>query len=78
MNRPRENRVQVGIGLALALVGPVELLVFEVLETWQELKAQEMAERKAHLTLAVGINVVLLDLHIGSMSEHTFEHRSNL
>src|SRR5215475_5140763 len=41
VNRPRENRVQVGIGLALALVRPVELLAFEVLETWQELKAQE-------------------------------------
>ena len=32
VNRPRENRVQVGIGLSLARVGPVELLVFEVLE----------------------------------------------
>jgi hypothetical protein len=64
--------------LPLALVGPVELLLFEVLETWQKLKAQQMAERKADVTLAVAINVVLLDLHSGGMSEHAFEHRGDL
>jgi hypothetical protein len=35
-----EDGLEVGIGLPLTRVGPVELLVFEVLEARRELKAQ--------------------------------------
>ncbi len=43
MDRSGENRVQIGIALPCILLGTIESLVFEVFETREELKAQEVA-----------------------------------
>ena len=47
---PGENRVQIGIALPRIVLGSVKFLVLEVLEAREELKAQEVAKRKADLT----------------------------
>jgi len=52
--------------------------VLEVLEAREELKAQEVAKRKADLTLPMGVDILLLDLHVGGVSEHAVEHRGDL
>jgi hypothetical protein len=56
----------------------IESLVFEVFETREELKAQEVAKRKADLTLPMGVDILLLNLHVGGVPEHAFEHCGDL
>src|SRR6266516_8112332 len=56
VDRARKNELEVGIGLRLPALGAGQALRIDILEPRHELEAQQMAESKGHLVLAMGIN----------------------
>ena len=48
------------------------------LEPRQQLKAEQAAEGKGDVALAVAVDVGLLDFHLGAVSQHPFDHGGDL
>src|SRR5206468_12552484 len=61
---PRENRLEVWIVSGTPRLNAVELFPRDPLQPWEELKAEQVAERERDIALTVGVDVVLLDRHL--------------
>ena len=48
------------------------------LQPRQELEAEQPAERERHRALAVGIDILAVDLHLGAVVDHALDHRRDL
>jgi hypothetical protein len=75
VDRPPQHGLQVGIRVGLPGLRSIQPLCVKRLESGQQLEAQQPAESKRDLALAVAIHVVLLDLHLGVVAEQPFDHR---
>src|SRR5438552_869470 len=53
---------------------PVEFLAMDPFETREQLKIEEMAKGKGDRTLAMGIDILFLDAHLGPMAQHPLQH----
>ncbi len=56
----------------------VELLRGNPFEPWQQIKAQQMAERKPDFALTFAVDILLIDLHVRAMAQDPLDHRGNL
>jgi len=74
VNRSGQDRLQVGVGLRIAGLRPVQLLIVDRLESREELEAQESREGEPNFALAVAIDVILIDGHLGAMPQDAFDH----
>lgn len=45
---------------------------------WQQLKAQQVAKGKRHITLAMTINVLFVHSHFRTVTHHTLDHGGHL
>ena len=70
--------MKVGIPVRSSLVRPVEPLFAKVLQSRQELEAEQVAEGEADLALPMGVDVLLLDIHLGVMAQHPLDHGGDL
>jgi hypothetical protein len=70
VHRARHHRLQVRVGIRLPDVRPVELLRVDRLQPRRELEAQQPTERERHRALAVRIDVLAIDLHLGAVVDH--------
>ena len=48
------------------------------LEPWEQSEAQEPAEREGDRALAVRIDILPIDFHLGAVMDHTLDHRRHL
>src|SRR6266508_2129428 len=70
-----EHGFQARVALQIAGKRAIELLAGDGFEPWQQLEAQEMAESKRDDTLTVTIDVLAINLHLGTVAQHPFDHR---
>ena len=77
VDRLRQDRLQVRIGIGLAGFRAVQLLRVDGFQPWQQLEAEQPAEGKGDRALAVGIDVLSIDLHLGAVMDHALDHRSH-
>ena len=78
-NRAAEHAGQVGEGACHARLGQVEALVLDALEAGHQAHpAQQVAEGKGDLGLAVRIHEVLLDPHLRIMADQALDHGRDL
>ncbi len=73
-----QHRPEVRVGVGLADIRPVQPLLVDRLQPRQELESQEPTERKCHRALAVGIDVLAVDLHLGAVVDHALDHGRDL
>src|SRR5579885_3493185 len=67
---PRENKLEIGVGLWFSRLWSIEALGIDVFESRHQLKAQEPTESKGDLILTMRIDELLFDLHLGTMPQH--------
>jgi len=75
---PREDELQVGIVFRLARFATVEFLAGQVLQTRQQFKSERRAEGEGDLALSMTVDIVLLDGHFGTVTQHPLNHGGNL
>ena len=63
----RENQAEFGILLGIGCIHQAELLFIDVLEAGHELETKQPAKSKGYLALSMGVDKLLLDLHIGAV-----------
>src|SRR5215217_1748481 len=69
-----QDRLQMRIRVEGTRVWTRELLCSERLQTWQEVKPQEITKGKGHFALPMTIHILLLDLQGGAMPQDPFDH----
>ena len=68
IDRPSENGRQVIERAAQLRVRQIELLSRDRLQPGRQFEAEQVAKGKRHLALAVAIDIVTLDIHVGAMA----------
>ena len=71
---PRENQAELGILLGIITIHQIESLVIDVLEAGHKLEAKQPAKAKGDLTLSMGVDELLLDLHVGAKARDSLDH----
>ena len=78
VDRARQDGLQIRVVAGAAPNWTIKLLRGDGLEPRQEVKAQEVAEGKADFALAVAVDVLLLDLHLGAVAQDALDHGGDL
>ena len=78
MDRARQDGLQIRVVAGAAPNWTIKLLRGDGLEPRQEVKSQEVAEGKADFALAVAVDVLLLDLHLGAVAQDALDHGGDL
>jgi hypothetical protein len=78
IERPGQDRLKVGVFFRFPLFRSLEPLLFEVLQAGQKRKAQQVAERKTHFALPVGVQVLLFHVHLGVVAQNPLEHGGHI
>jgi hypothetical protein len=69
IDRPGQDRLQVGVLFQLSLVWPVKPLFLDVFQARQQRKAQQIAKREADFALPVGVQGFLADRWVDDVSD---------
>src|SRR5512144_1231241 len=77
-DRAGQHRLQLGKGFRLASLRPIELLPVDRLQPWQQLEAEQTAEREGDFALAVAVDILTVDRHFGAVAQDTLHHRGHL
>jgi hypothetical protein len=72
---PGQDCLQVGVFAGIAIVRPIEPLLFEVLQTRQQRESQQITEGKSDFTLPMSIDVLFFHIHLGVVAQHPLNHR---
>ena len=78
INHPAEDRRQVVEQAAQLRVRQVELLPRDRLQPRRQLEAEQVAEGERHLALAMAVDVVALNVHVGAVAQHALDHGADL
>ena len=78
IDRLRQDGLQVGGGVRSSGIGPRQFLNRDRLQPRHELETQRPAEGKGDCALAVGVDVLTIDLHLGAMMNYPLDHRGDL
>lgn len=73
-----QHGVQLRIRVRVSRFWAIELLGMQGLETRQQFESEQMTKGKRDFTLAMRIDILFGDLHIGAMPQHPFHHRGHL
>lgn len=70
-----ENRKQVGQSGAQTCMRQRQLLPGNRFQAWRKFKSKQVAKGKADGALAMAVDIVALDLHVGAVPQHALDHR---
>src|SRR3546814_3226783 len=77
-DRTGEDRLQVGKPRSHADSGKSKLLASDRFQAGCKLKSEKPAKCKANRALAMTINILSLDFHVGAMAQHALDHGGDL
>ena len=74
LDRACQDWFKVRILLGVVGADHSQFLPSDQLEAWQQVKAQDVAEGERDFALAVRVDILLRDLHVGAVTQHAFHH----
>ena len=73
-----QDQLQVRIRICLPGFRAVQLLGVNRLQSWQKLESEQPTEGKRDRALAMRIDVLAINLHLGAVMDHALDHRGHL
>jgi len=77
INRPREHGLEAFVSTRLPGIGSVEPLGMDSLEPREQSEAEQPTKCKGDLALAVAVDVLSIDHHLGKVPDDAFDHRGD-
>jgi hypothetical protein len=74
VDRLAQNQLQVRIRIGLPGSRAVQLLGVNRLQPWQKLESEQPTEGKRDRALAMRIDVLAINLHLGAVMDHALDH----
>ena len=77
-DRAGQRRGQLRVGVGFAGDRPVQPHLVDLLDPGQQVEAQQPGDAEPDLGLAMGVDVVALDVHGGAVPHRALDHRGDL